>query len=148
MTTRSGIETLTVSALLSAGLLALVTQTWLPDVLSTLGDSLVAGWLGVLGAASIGLGVRRRIPTVDLLGGGLLGMVVGWLAFSVVVGFDFVLLVIALLGSVGWIAGTWVAYERRRQNDAATEPPVGSWRVVFGLLAAVPLALVVIAVGV
>ena len=139
-------ESLAVSALLSAGLLALLTQQWI-ERLSTLGDGLVVGWLVVIGLGAVGLGTRRAVPTVDLLGGGLLGAVVGWLVFSVVVGFDLVLLVIALLGGVGWIAGTWVVYEWRRRNGTATEPPVGTWRVVFGLLAAIPLALVVIVVS-
>jgi len=139
-------ESLAVSALLSAGLLALLTQQWI-ERLSTLGDGLVVGWLVVIGLGAVGLGTRRAVPTVDLLGGGLLGTVVGWLVFSVVVGFDLVLLVIALLGGVGWIAGAAVAYEWRRRNGTATEPPVGTWRVVFGLLAAIPLAVVVIVVG-
>ena len=139
-------ESLAVSALLSAGLLALLTQQWI-ERLSTLGDGLVVGWLVVIGLGAVGLGTRRAVPTVDLLGGGLLGAVVGWLVFSVVVGFDLVLLVIALLGGVGWIAGTAGAYEWRRRNGTATEPPVGTWRVVFGLLAAIPLALVVIVVS-
>ena len=149
MSTRSGVTTvgepLFVSALLSVGLLALLTQQWV-ERLSTLGDGLVVGWLAVIGLGAVGLGTRRGVPTVDLLGGGLLGMVVGWLAFSVVVGVDLVLLVIALLGGVGWIAGAWIAYEWRRQHGTATEPPVGTWRVVFGLLAAIPLAVVVIVV--
>lgn len=150
MSVRSGFrtvgESLAVSALLSAGVLTLLTQPRV-EQLSALGDGVILIWLAVIGLGAVAVGTRRGVPTVDLLGGGLLGMVAGWFAFSVVVGFDFVLLMIALLGSVGWIAGAWVAYEWRRQNDTATEPPVGTWRVVFGLLAAVPLGLVVIVVG-
>ena len=97
---KSGWDPVDVIALLSAGLLALLTQPWV-EQLSTLGDGILLGWLAVIGLGAVGVGTQRAVPTVDLLGGGLLGMVVGWLAFSVVVGFDFVLLVIVLLGSVG-----------------------------------------------
>jgi len=151
MSTRSGIETVgeagVVSAVLSAGLLALLAQSGIRDLLSTLGDGVVVGWVVMLGVGSLALGVRRRLPTGDLLGGGLGGMIMGWLGFSVVVGFDFVLLVIALLGGVGWVVGTWGTYEWRRRNGTPTEPPLGTWRLLFSTVVAVLIVVVLLAVA-
>lgn len=38
------------------------------------------------------------------------------------------------------VAGAWAAYERRRRRGIAEEPPIGTWRGLFGLLVCLPVA--------
>ena len=107
---RSGVatvgESLIVGAAVSAGLLAVVLRTPLGSALSALGDLVVFGWLAVICLGSFCFGLWRSVPTADLLGGGILGMMIGWLGFSVVIGVDYVLLVVAVIGAGGWLVGT------------------------------------------
>jgi hypothetical protein len=113
MEPRSGVatvgESLLVGAAVSAGVLAVVVRTPLGGVLSPVGDGILVVWLAITCLGSLSLGLWRSVPTVDLLGGGFLGMVIGWLGFSTVVGFDYVLFIVALLGMGGWICGAFLA---------------------------------------
>ena len=99
-------ESFFVGAAVSAGLLAVVLKTPLGSALSPLGDLVVFGWLAVISLGSFCVGLWRSVPTADLLGGGILGMMIGWLGFRVVIGVDYVLLIIALMGAGGWVVGT------------------------------------------
>jgi hypothetical protein len=49
----------------------------------------------------------------------------------------FAVVPIALLAT---IVGAWAAYERNRRTGEIDEPPYGTWRHVFVLLALAPIA--------
>ncbi|ELY92944.1 hypothetical protein C483_06420 [Natrialba hulunbeirensis JCM 10989] len=109
------------------------------------GDLLVAVWLVALALATAGLGLSRAITTASLLGGGLLGLATGWIVGSSLFGLDFVVLILAFIGAIPIVVGTWIAYELR-QHGAANHASVGRWRLVFVVLFLAVVGLVLLAV--
>lgn len=95
-----------------------------------------------LGALSVGRWLR--VPTDALLGGGIIGTGIGFWAFATAVGWSFVMFAIVPIAIVAVISGTWAAYERDRRHGEATEPPYGTWRHVFVMLAVPLIALPVL----
>lgn len=129
-------------AVVPAGSLYAVTMIPLPEpgagifsigyplawfALITLGPLLLGGWL--------------QLPTDALLGGGILGVLTGFWAFAIRVGWSFVMFAIAPIAILAVVLGTWIAYELNRRRGVVEEPPYGTWRHVFIVLAAPILAI-------
>ena len=69
--------------------------------LSQVGDLILLPWLGATFFGAIALAKLRSHPPGAILGGGIIGVVVGWLLLFLITGSDLVLLVLGFSAAAG-----------------------------------------------
>lgn len=112
-----------------------------PPVGGSIGDAVLLVWIALLVLATVVLDARWRLPPDALLGGGILGTIVGFGAFAALIGWSVVMFAAVPIAGLAIVLGAWLAYERDQRHDEPDEPPYGSWRHVFAMLAALTIAL-------
>ncbi|MFC7214036.1 hypothetical protein ACFQO4_08080 [Saliphagus sp. GCM10025334] len=126
-----------------AGVLYLITNSSdVTSVYPSLSFVLPAAWFALVTLGVVFLGRNLQLPTDSLLGGGILGTVAGFGLFDVLVGWSFVMFAIALIAILAVILGSWIAYEWNRRSRDIAEPPYGTWRHIFVLVATPPIVIV------
>ncbi|WP_255169259.1 hypothetical protein [Natrononativus amylolyticus] len=129
-------------AVVPAGSLYALTAVYSTSTVGgTLSLVLPSAWIAVIALGAALLGGWLRLPTDALLGGGITGTVVGFWAFATLVGWSFVMFAAAPLAVLAIVAGAWGGYERARRHGDTEEPPYGTWRHVFTVLAVLLLAI-------
>ncbi len=125
--------------LVTIGILYAALGSPLPESFPAIAGIGVVAWSVVLIGGTILLAEWRNIATGALLGGELPGLFAGLWLFAMEVGWSFVAFAIVPVGAVSAVTGAWVAYEREQQYGTPREPPIGTWRHVFAVLALLPL---------
>ena len=133
-------EAFAVGAALPVGGLYALTNAPLAEPVASLGDLVVLGWLAAIVVGTAVIAERRRLSSGALLGGGVMGVGAGFVAFDALVGWSFVLFATVPLAVVGLTAGAWISYERTRRLGDVHEPPYGTWRAVFAVTMVLPAA--------
>ena len=103
------------------------------------GDALVAAWFLVVAAGTAALATCRGHPIGALVSGAIGGVVAGFTAFAVLIGWGIVAFALPLMSVLAVVAGAWTSYEVRRARGVATEPARGTWRSRLAGIAAAAL---------
>ncbi|WP_312910799.1 hypothetical protein [Natronosalvus caseinilyticus] len=120
----------------------IINNSDVPLVSPSLSVVLPAAWFALVTLGVVFLGRSLHLPTDSHLGGGILGTVAGFGLFDVLVGWSFVMFTIALLAILAVILGSWIAYEWNRRSREVSEPPYGTWRHIFVLVATPPIVII------